>query len=99
MTKACLNELQQKVFIKSEHNFPGYSYGNLMCVLQKPENAAIMASRGEYGWHGMLGTWFSNSPEDKVTMVYMEQCLEGRTRHVFSRLYNAVMTEMGDGRL
>ena len=99
LTKACLNELQQKVFIKSEHNFPGYSYGNLMCVLQKPENAAIMASRGEYGWHGMLGTWFSNSPEDKVTMVYMEQCLEGRTRHVFSRLYNAVMTEMGDGRL
>lgn len=96
LTKGCLNEVQQKDFTRQEHNFPGYSYGNLMRVLQNEGNAGVLASKGEYGWHGMLGTWFSNSPEEKITIVYMEQRLEGGTKHVFSRLLNTIMTEIGD---
>lgn len=93
LTKGSLNEVQQKEFTRQEYNFPGYSYANLMRVLQKESNAGVLASQGEYGWHGMLGTWFSNSPSEKITIVYMEQHLSGKTKHTFSRIYNAIMTK------
>ncbi|MCM1026190.1 MAG: beta-lactamase family protein [Roseburia sp.] len=90
LTGSRLEERQQKVFSEKEYRFPGYSYGNLMCVLKEEEKAGILASEGEYGWHGMLGTWFRNSPAEKITMIYMEQQLGGRTVP-FHRLCNAVM--------
>ncbi len=47
----------------------GYSYGNLMRICIDDSAAAIMTTRGEYGWDGWMGSFFSNDPENKISFI------------------------------
>jgi CubicO group peptidase (beta-lactamase class C family) len=47
----------------------GYSYGNLMRKCVREEQASVFSERGEYGWDGWLGTFFSNEPKSGITML------------------------------
>ncbi len=95
LTKSSLTERQQKDFTRMILNNPGYTYGNLMRVLKYRPCSGCMASPGEYGWGGALGTGFSNSPKEKITMVYMMQRMKGGKADLFLRLYNMIMSELG----
>ncbi len=95
LTKGGLTDRQQKNFTEMILNNPGYTYGNLMRVLNNRPCSGCMASAGEYGWGGALGTGFSNSPKEKVTIVYMMQRMMGGKVDLFIRLYNMIMNEFG----
>ena len=78
------------------HDAPGYSYGSFMRHRNSDVMPEILASKGEYGWGGALATWFSNSPEEGVTMVMMTQ--KGYAgfdvwTDVRGRLYNLIMSD------
>lgn len=49
----------------------GYSWLNR--VLIDREKGGGVGNLGEYGWDGWLGTYYSNDPKDKVTLLYMIQ--------------------------
>ncbi len=70
----------------------GYSYGNFMRVMREPGRAAILTSKGEYGWDGWLGTYFANHPKLDLTFIMMTQRTEGGTLSVTRKLCNTVFT-------
>ncbi len=72
LTSEGLDALQQDG-LKAWTDLTGYSYGNLMRILKKPGQAMSLGSEGEYGWDGWLGCYFSNSPKDKLTILFMHQ--------------------------
>lgn len=51
----------------------GYSYGNLMRILQKPEVVHTNAAPGEYGWDGWTGTYLAIDPNSESVLIYMIQ--------------------------
>jgi CubicO group peptidase (beta-lactamase class C family) len=42
-------------------------------VLIDKEAVDNIGNLGDYGWDGWLGTYYSNDPKDKVTLLYMIQ--------------------------
>ncbi len=65
----------------------GYSYGNLLRVLEDPQKAFTNAPRGEYGWDGWTGPYVSISPNnDETAFVYMIQVCGGSTSDIVRRL-------------
>ncbi len=71
-------------------DYPGYSYGNLMRILENPGMSSVMGSRGEYGWDGWLGTYFCNCPKEHVTILFMTQRTESGWLPVVKRLKNVL---------
>jgi CubicO group peptidase (beta-lactamase class C family) len=57
--------------------FDGYSYGNLMRVMEDTAKAGSNGSVGEYGWDGLPGTYFMVDPKEELTFVYMQQIEQG----------------------
>lgn len=49
----------------------GYSCLNRMLIA--PEDIGGFGNIGTYGWDGWLGTYYSNDPVDKITLIYMIQ--------------------------
>lgn len=86
-----LTKQQQEMFEDKINWLPGYTYGNLMRVLQDKKQAGFWASGGEYGWDGAMGTWFSNSPEEQMTIIYMVQKANGNNIDLRSRFYNLLV--------
>lgn len=73
----------------------GYTYGSLMRVCRDETRTTLLASRGEYGWDGWLGTFFSNEPAHGITMVYgAQQAGVGRAGTLARRLKNIVMSHL-----
>lgn len=68
-----LKPWQREMMSKTWEGLDGYSYGNLMRVLEDPGQACVLGSKGEYGWDGWLGSYFANSPADQLTMIVMCQ--------------------------
>ena len=71
MRQNMLNEQQLKDF-DAFHYMPGYGYGmgvRTMMDLSQGSNGSV----GEFGWNGLLGTWVSIDPEEKTSIVYMQQ--------------------------
>ncbi len=65
----------------------GYSYGNLMRILESPQASMSNAPIGEFGWDGWTGPYFCISPEDDETvLVYLIQVCNGSTSDVMRRL-------------
>lgn len=89
-TSGHLNVEQQKTM-----NWPhiaGYTYGNLMRVMEDPGRALIFTSKGEYGWDGWLGTYFANHPKLDLTFIMMTQRTEGGTISATRKLCNTVFS-------
>ena len=73
----------------------GYTYGNLMRVCDDESMTTLFATRGEYGWDGWLGTFFSNEPAHGITLLFgTQQAGVGRTGGLVRRIKNIVMSEL-----
>jgi len=53
-------------------NLCGYNYGHLMRMCDNPGACSILASPGEYGWDGWLGTYFINMPREDITFLFFQ---------------------------
>lgn len=73
----------------------GYTYGNLMRVCEDESKVTLFASKGEYGWDGWLGTFFSNEPQHGITLLMgVQQIGGGKTGSLLRKLKNTVMSEL-----
>ncbi len=73
----------------------GYSYGNFMRVCKNENETSLFSSKGEYGWDGWLGTFFSNEPAHNITLLLgVQQVGVGNTGTLVRKLKNAVMSEL-----
>lgn len=73
----------------------GYTYGNFMRVCEDESRTTLFSDKGEYGWDGWMGTFFSNEPKSGITLlVGVQQLGVGRTGGLVRNLKNAVMAEM-----
>jgi len=71
MSSNHLNEEQLKDFNWPIHR--GYGYGLGVRVLIDPALASTGASKGEFAWDGLAGTWFGVDPREELVMVYHMQ--------------------------
>ncbi len=76
MLEAGLTKLQKEAF-QGWFGQKGYEYGWLMRVLQKPELTHLPGLKGEYCWDGWLGCYFINYPQEKMTLLIMQQQKNG----------------------
>ena len=76
MTRGGLNEAQKLAFAQW-FGQRGYDYGWLMRVLKRPEETSVSGLKGEYCWDGLLGCCFINYPQEKMTLLVMQQQLGG----------------------
>lgn len=73
----------------------GYTYGNLMRVCEDESRVTLFSSKGEYGWDGWLGTFFSNEPQHGITLLMgVQQVGIGRTGTLVRKMKNVVMSEL-----
>lgn len=68
----------------------GFSYGNLMRIMQDPGLAVFNGAKGEYGWDGWLGPYFANDTLHDVTFLMMQQKTDTGTTMYTRRLRNVV---------
>ena len=96
MTSGGLNNIQKPFLISQGWDWlTGYSYGNFFRVCENPDTASIFSGKGEYGWDGWLGTFFSNEPEYKITyLLGVQQFSLGNTQTYTRRIKNIIMSEL-----
>ena len=75
-------------------NLVGYGYGRLMRVGLHPGQAGMIASMGEYGWDGWLGSYFANFPGERVTFLAMQNTTDTGTAPVTRKLRNIVLADL-----
>lgn len=68
----------------------GYSYGNLMRVLENPIACHSNVPAGEFGWDGWTGPYFCVSPSDGTVLIYLIQACNGSNSDIVRRLRTAV---------
>ena len=96
LTKGGLTD-SQKVQLKADWDWMGgYTYGNFMRVCEDESRTSVFANKGEYGWDGWMGTFFSNEPQGKITFLLgMQQLGIGKGGTLTRKLKNIVMSELG----
>lgn len=77
LTESELTPMLQESYQKEWRKQAGFTYATLVRKCIHPEQAFFLARKGEYGWGGALGTKFYNLPNEKVTIVYFTQLLDG----------------------
>ena len=66
-----------------------------MRVMVRPEIAQSFSVKGEFGWDGWLGTFFSNEPQHGITLIFGTQQIGiGRTGVLVREIKNIVMSEL-----
>lgn len=93
MTSASLTDWQQKGF-DTWHSLRGHSYGNQMRIMTDTGKAGIIGGQGEYGWDGWLGAYFCNSPQDRMTILFMIQKKDAGTMAITRKLRNIVFSTL-----
>ncbi|WP_438432692.1 serine hydrolase domain-containing protein [Gorillibacterium sp. sgz500922] len=93
LTSAALTAGQQKAF-EPWHSLSGHSFGNLMRILTDAGKAGVIGSPGEYGWDGWLGAYFCNSPQDKLTILFMVQKKDAGTLPITRKLRNIAFSAL-----
>lgn len=81
---------QQSVNLEYWENLAGFTYGNLMRIMDDPAKAVINGSVGEYGWDGWLGPYFANIPKEDLTMLLMVQRVHTGTFDVTRKMRNVL---------
>lgn len=75
MTTSQLNEAQRKsIYFDSCY---GYSYSNLMRILDDKGAGVSNGSYGEFGWDGLPGNYFMVDPKEDLVLLYFQQIREG----------------------
>ncbi len=73
----------------------GYSYGNFMRVCKNENEVSLISEKGEYGWDGWLGTFFSNEPKSGISLIMgVQQVGVGRSGTLVRKVKNYVMSEL-----
>lgn len=83
---------QQADFEAGWEQFSGYTYGNLMRVLERPGQTWGIGFAGEYGWDGWLGPYFCNDPKNQVTFLLMYQLVNAGTTPFTRKVRNVINT-------
>lgn len=81
---------QQQEYFDRWRGLSGHTYGNLNRVMTDPSQAATIGHKGEYGWDGWLGVYFSNDPERRQTMLLMLNQKDYGTSRLTRQLRNIV---------
>lgn len=68
----------------------GYTYGNLLRILDDPVAGMTNVPVGEFGWDGWTGPYVCISPSDESVLLYMIQVCGGSTSGLVRRLRAAV---------
>lgn len=82
-----LNDQQLREF--QNPYLEGYGYGCGVRTLMNPA-AGVNSSVGEFGWTGMLGTYVSIDPAEKLSLVYMHNLFPNKEAYIHSRIRNIV---------
>lgn len=86
---------QNKHLVEGWDWMRGYTYGNLMRVCCCENQTTLLASKGEYGWDGWLGTFFSNEPAHNLTYLFgVQQAGVGKAGTLARKIKNIVMSEL-----
>lgn len=93
LTTTRLLAFQQQSF-EQGFNQPGYTYGNLMRVMDDHRRANVLGSDGEYGWDGWLGGCFANSPQDHMTILFMMQKTDTGMPSLMRKMKNIIMSDI-----
>lgn len=93
MTSAALTDWQQRGF-DTWHSLQGYGYGNQMRIMTDPRKAGVLGGQGEYGWDGWLGAYFMNSPQERLTLLFMIQKKDAGTMAITRKLRNIVFSSL-----
>lgn len=95
LTHGGLNEAQKLQLQSGWGWLGGYSYGCLMRVCEDEQFTSVFSSKGEYGWDGWMGTFFSNEPAHGITMLMgLQQIGIGRAGTLTRKLKNIIMSEL-----
>jgi CubicO group peptidase (beta-lactamase class C family) len=94
MRSAGLTDMQQKGFDRDHRLMQGYTYGNLMRVMVRPEIAQSFSVKGEFGWDGWLGTYMMVDPANSLTFVMMQQLVDGCAMGYIRKLRNIIYSAM-----
>ena len=85
---------QLESFNREFYHLSGYGYGNFMRVMLDPGQSYFIGRKGEYGWDGWLGCYMANLPEEKITILSMQQRTGAGTDPVTGRLRNAALSTL-----
>ncbi|NLG02788.1 MAG: beta-lactamase family protein [Clostridia bacterium] len=55
----------------------GYTYSNLLRIFENKGAAGFSGSIGEFGWDGMMGTFFCVDQTEQLVALYFQQIVEG----------------------
>ncbi|MCM1023094.1 MAG: beta-lactamase family protein [Prevotella sp.] len=95
LTKGSLTEKQKEQLVQGFGWMSGYSYGNFMRICEDEGRTSLFSSKGEYGWDGWLGTFFSNEPKHGITLLFgTQQIGVGKTGVLVRKIKNIVMSEL-----
>ncbi len=95
MTHGGLTEGQKPGLSAGWDWMQGYTYGNLMRVCDDESQTTLFSHKGEYGWDGWLGSFFSNEPSLGITLLMgVQQVGVGQTGTLVRKLKNVVMSDM-----
>lgn len=89
-TQGRLAPWQEEVMWRGWDSHMGYSYGCLMQHMVEPQRAYHFSWMDEYGWDGWLGTYFCNSPHNKVSVLIGEQISNPIGNLVYEKVRNVV---------
>lgn len=92
MTTGGLTPVQQDA-MRRWVGLEGYTYSHLMRILERPEQSCMLGRRGEYGWDGWLGCYFVNFPEDRMTLLLMQQKHDAGTIPLTRRIRNVLLAD------
>lgn len=86
----CCNQLNEQQLKEFRNPYlEGYGYGCGVRTLMDPA-AGVSSSVGEFGWTGMLGTYVSIDPAEKLSLVYMHNLFPNREAYIHPRIRNIV---------
>ena len=75
----------------------GFGYGRLQRVMLDPGQYAGFARPDEYGWDGWLGTYFANFPNEKITLLLMQNTTDTGTGCVTRKVRNVILAAESRG--
>lgn len=94
LTSGKLMPNQQVDLDRDWNGLYGYTYGNLMRVMEQPRQNPMLTTIGEYGWDGWLGVYMANDPVNNVTMLMGIQKIDAGTCSLTRKLKNAIWSEL-----
>jgi hypothetical protein len=83
---------RQQVALENWTGLWGYSYNNLLRVCKNSSRSSYISCNGEYGWDGWLGAYFSNFPNENMTIIMGTQKVDGGTFALTRKLRNIVLS-------